>query len=77
MVWGFTLKGEAIFENAFTLYVTLYVALYVKFAFNYYSQRKPAEKREEGANRRPDFWKGPGRGASVGDESHLETVSET
>ena len=69
MVWGFTLKGEAIFENA--------LALYVKFAFNYFSLRKPAGKREEGADRRPDFWKGPGRGASVGDESHLETVSET
>ena len=37
MVWGFTLKGEAIFENTFTLYV--------KFAFNYFSQRKPAGKR--------------------------------
>ncbi|MBT9779937.1 hypothetical protein GPL15_26070 [Clostridium sp. MCC353] len=37
MVWGFTLKGEAIFENAFTLYV--------KLAFNYFSQRKPAGKR--------------------------------
>ena len=37
MVWGFTLKGEAIFENAF--------ALYVKFASNYFSQRKPAGKR--------------------------------
>ncbi|WP_215699949.1 hypothetical protein, partial [Clostridium sp. MCC353] len=61
--------GEAIFENALTLYF--------KFTFNYFSQRKPAEKREEVADRRPDFWKGPGRGASVGDESHLETVSET
>ena len=40
MVWGFTLKGEAIFENTFTLYV--------KFAFNYFSQRKPAGKRDEG-----------------------------
>ncbi|WP_215700944.1 hypothetical protein, partial [Clostridium sp. MCC353] len=36
MVWGFTLKGEAIFENPFTLYV--------KFAFNYFSQRKTSRK---------------------------------
>ena len=42
MVWAFTLKGEAIFENAFTLYV--------KLAFNYFSQRKPAGKREEGTD---------------------------
>ncbi|WP_215700089.1 hypothetical protein, partial [Clostridium sp. MCC353] len=50
MVWAFTLKGEAIFENAFTLYVTLYVALYVKFAFNYFIQRTPAGKRDEGTD---------------------------
>ncbi|MBT9779566.1 hypothetical protein GPL15_24105 [Clostridium sp. MCC353] len=37
MVWGFTLKGEGIFENDF--------ALYVKFAFNYFGLRKPAGKR--------------------------------
>ena len=36
-----------------------------------------AEKREKGADRRPDFWKGPGRGASVGDENQLPTVRET
>ena len=46
MVWAFTLKGEALFENAFTLYVTLYV----KFAFNYFSQRTPAGKRDEGTD---------------------------
>ncbi|MBT9779792.1 hypothetical protein GPL15_25305 [Clostridium sp. MCC353] len=45
MVWDFTLKGEGIFENTFTLYV--------KFAFNYFSQRKPAEKRDEGAEAGP------------------------
>ena len=41
MVWEFTLKGEGIFENG--------LALYVKFAFNYFSQRKPAGEWDEGA----------------------------
>ena len=65
MVWGFTLKGEAIFENAFTLY------------FNYFSQRKPAEKRDEGAEAGLDVWRRAWGAESVGDESHLETVSES
>ncbi|MBT9779793.1 hypothetical protein GPL15_25310, partial [Clostridium sp. MCC353] len=52
MVWGFTLKGEAIFENAFTLYV--------KFAFNTFSQRKTAGKRDEGTEVGLGVWKGPG-----------------
>ncbi|MBT9777115.1 hypothetical protein GPL15_11440 [Clostridium sp. MCC353] len=69
MVWGFTLKGEAIFENAFTLYV--------KFAFNYFSQRIPAGEWDEGAEVELDVWRRPWGAESVGDESHLETVSET
>ena len=37
---GLMLNGEAIFENALTLYF--------KFTFNYFNQRKPAGKRDEG-----------------------------
>ena len=49
MVWDFTRKGEAIFENTFTLYVK-------KFAFIYFSQRKPAEKRDKGTRGRRPGW---------------------
>ena len=69
MVWRFTLKGEAIFEIALTLCF--------KFAFNYFSQRKPAGKRDEGVEAGLDVWRRPWGAESVGDESHLETVSET
>ncbi|WP_215700215.1 hypothetical protein, partial [Clostridium sp. MCC353] len=34
-------------------------------------------KRDEGADREPDGWKGPGGAESVGDENQLPTVSET
>ena len=69
MVWGFTLKGEGISENTFTLYF--------KFAFNYFSQRIPAGEWDEGAEVELDLWRRPWGAESVGDESHLETVSET
>ena len=37
------------------------------------NQRKPAEKRDEGTG----LLKEPGKAESIGDESRLETVSET
>ena len=69
MVWGFTLKGEAIFENA--------LALYVKFAFNYFSQRKTSRKAGRGSGGGIGCLEAAWGAESVGDESHLETVSET
>ena len=41
------------------------------------AREKPAGEWDEGAEVEMDLWRRPWGAESVGDESHLETVSET